>query len=70
MSVNSPLEYYREIIYGKYQSWDRPVDDFLRPTLESYMSRDPISAGFLGAFTGALVENILWWRQRELEEGL
>lgn len=62
MSVNSPLEYYkRNLIYGKeYQSWDRPVDDFLRPTLESYMSRDPISAGFLGAFTGALVGKIFF----------
>ena len=56
LQVRSPLESYkRRDLYGKdWQSWSRPIQDFLIPTYESYITKHPIAATMTGAFFGSL----------------
>lgn len=60
LSIHSPLEYYkRKMIYGKeHQSWAHPIRDYIRPTLDSYASKNPITASGLGAISGAIVGSV------------
>ncbi|HHU56641.1 MAG TPA: hypothetical protein GXZ48_08220 [Acholeplasmataceae bacterium] len=55
LQVRSPLEdYKRREVFGKnWQSWDAPVKNFIRPTLESFSAKNPLVAGFLGGMLGA-----------------
>lgn len=57
LQVRSPLEQYRRReVYGKnWQSWTHPYEDFIKPTLESFASHNPVVAGGYGAMLGALV---------------
>jgi hypothetical protein len=56
MQVRSGLEMYeRRDVYGKsYQSWSRPISDYLVPTFQAYSRHNPIIATALGAGLGAL----------------
>lgn len=56
LQVRSPLEVYkRRELYGKsWQSWQNPIDDFIKPTIESFASHNPIVAGAMGGGLGVL----------------
>lgn len=56
LQVRSPLEdYKRREVYGKnWQSWDDPWGDYVVPTFESYVSRNPVVAAASGAFLASL----------------
>lgn len=56
LQVRSPLESYkRRDIYGKdWQSWSEPVSDFVVPTYQSFITKNPVMATGLGAFIGSL----------------
>lgn len=57
MPVDSALEYYeRKRVYGReWQPWEKPWSGILHPTYRSYATRDPLTAGFLGAITGGII---------------
>lgn len=56
LQIRSPLEMYkRKELYGKsWQTWSRPIRDWLKPTFESFWSHNPLIASALGGFLGAL----------------
>lgn len=56
LQVRSPLESYkRRDLYGKdFQRWENPWEDFILPTFQSWITRDPLSATLTGVFAGSL----------------
>jgi endonuclease YncB( thermonuclease family) len=56
LQVRSPLEQYkRREVYGKdWQDWADPIDDFITPWYQNWISKSPIAAITLGTFMGSL----------------
>lgn len=54
LHVASPLEEYkRREVYGKsYQDWQNPIDDYLIPWYQNWVSKAPLAAITMGAFIG------------------
>lgn len=54
LQVKSPTEAYEEReVFGKsFQSWDRPLDDYLEPTLQSFGRHGLVAGTLLGAGLG------------------
>jgi hypothetical protein len=52
--VGTPLELYeRDLLFGSTASdWNTPYQSFIKPTAHWAISRDPLTAGALGAFFG------------------
>lgn len=57
LPVDSPLEYFeRRQIYGKeFATWERPIADYLGPTIESHAQKNPLYSAALSAGTGAVL---------------
>lgn len=56
MQARSALEQYeRRDVYGKdWQSWAHPIDDFLVPSFQNTIRKNPLLAAGTGAFIGSL----------------
>jgi endonuclease YncB( thermonuclease family) len=56
LQVRSPAEdWWRREVYGKnFQKWENAGRDYLIPTYQSFMMRDPVTAAASGAVIGAL----------------
>lgn len=59
LHVASPLEEYtRREVYGKsFQDWANPIDDYLVPWYQNWISKAPLAAITMGAFIGQFFGN-------------
>lgn len=56
MRVRSPLEQYErgEVFGTDFSSWKEPIDTIIRPTINSFISQNPIFGGAKAAFAASL----------------
>jgi len=65
LNVRSPLEsYIREEVYGvRWAGWEHPWSQWIRPTYEAYIARNPFLAALSGATLGGFLGHFVFGRR-------